>query len=263
MFNSLGEFGRNPPLNPRAITFVPSRTASPMVIEDLETGSPTAAECAPPPTHAFAAAPAPRGRPDPADWDLLGLLREARATRWDSARAAFLACGDGAAVTPASLQRAFRDTFSLVVDENRARHVRPPASPPAGGEFFSLFFSPSRRTQVAFALGGAGDDRRAPYAAFAAAIDSDVAFVIPRRVGAAAADAEENPIVHIAPPPDTPPPFDPEAADETFRARLLAKHESIAHAWIHLNAARDSALGARGRGVFSTDADFGARVEGP
>lgn len=142
MFNELGEFGRSPPagaLNPTARAWAPIRIArsdSPVVVEDLETGSPTAADgwapWAPaitnPEAEAASVAAAAARRPRKPAVDLLGALRGARATRWATARAAFLACRDvgagrGEFVTPASLRAAFRDQFSLAVDEASARHV--------------------------------------------------------------------------------------------------------------------------------------------
>ena len=173
----------------------------------------------------------------------LTLLREARATRWGSDREAFLACRDPRvmAVTPGSLQRAFRDYFAVVLDGAHARHL-------------------------AYALGGEDDeDRHVSYCKFAESIDSETFFDARRWrsedlsepapvTGLAPLSPERsaglagprvvafNPIVSPPSPPPDVFPFDAEAADDEFREALLVKFETIAAAWLELDARRDGRL---------------------
>ena len=164
----------------------------------------------------------------------LSLLREARSTRWTSDRECFLALRDRSAnaVTPASLVRAFKDYFAVVLDDAHARHL-------------------------AYALGGDDERRHVSYVRFAETVGSESYFDARRwRVddgldeppsaglegGASPKQVAFNPIVSPPLGPLDALPFDAESADDAFRNALLLKHESIAESWLALNAARDGKL---------------------
>ena len=164
----------------------------------------------------------------------LSLLREARSTRWTSDRECFLALRDRSAnaVTPASLVRAFKDYFAVVLDDAHARHL-------------------------AYALGGDDERRHVSYVRFAETVGSESYFDARRwrvddgldeppsaglKGDASPKQVAFNPIVSPPLGPLDALPFDAESADDAFRNALLLKHESIAESWLALNAARDGKL---------------------
>ena len=138
------------------------------------------------------------------------MLRGGRATRWRSARAAFLALR----LRPASASRVRRDARRAIRDAGAPdeQSVTPHGLRKAFRDLFAVDLDASEAQKLARAL---GNGEEVSFAAFAAALDGRVLY------GDAAPQRERNPVNPEPEAPEPEPGFSAAAADAAFREGLL------------------------------------------